>query len=132
MSMVYGAEAGYGMFLNSDERDAFVEKMAKIKELDEMDVLPEEGASNLSLDDGYESWDIDFLSGNHSVDDGDDENGGCFFYANKQGGIIKGKTDLYDSLSDMADEFRKKYGDVLPDDFNYEGHLAHLRASYVC
>lgn len=33
---------------------------------------------------------------------------------------------------EMADEFRKEYGDCLPKDFDYIAHLCFLRASYVC
>ncbi len=39
---------------------------------------------------------------------------------------------IYPNITAMADEFRKKLGAYLPEDFDYEGHLAFLCGSQCC
>lgn len=130
MSMVYGSEAGYGLMLFADERQDFVKKLAKLRGYAEEDVLAYEGISDLSYDNGYKSWCAVFLANKDETDESDGD--AYFIYAKKQGGITKDTADLYSSLDEMADEFRKGYGDCLPPDFDYTSHLCRLRASYAC
>lgn len=116
MSMCYGTETGYGMLLSVGEEQDFVKKLAALRGCAEEDALIDEGISELSYDNGYESWYVVFLA-NKGVSDESDEDA-YFIYAQKQGGVTKDTADLYSSLDEMADEFRQKYGDCLPPDFN--------------
>lgn len=130
MSMCYGTEAGYGMLLFAEEIQDFVRKLAKLRGHAEEDILAYEGISTLSYDDGYESWEAVDLADEGENDDGDGD--AYFIYARKQGGVTKDTADLYSSLDEMADEFRQRYGDCLPQDFDYTSRLCFLRASYSC
>ena len=130
MSEVYGAEAGYGLVLVADERQDFVKKLAALRGYPEEDALVDEEISDLSYD-GYESWHVVFLANTGLVSDDSDEDA-CFIYSKKQGGVTNDPANLYSNLDEMADEFRKEYGDCLPPDFDYIAHLGFLRASYAC
>ena len=133
MSMCYGTETGYGMLLFAEEIQDFVRKLAKLRGHAEEDILAYERISSLSYDE-YESWYVVFLANKGVSDKSDGESDGdaYFIYAKKQGGITKDTADLYSSLDEMADEFRKEYGDCLPKDFDYTSRLCFLRASYSC
>lgn len=129
MSMCYGTETGYGMLLSADEKQDFVKKLAELRGYAEEDALIDEGISELSYDNGYESWDAFYLASEGVSNESDED--AYFIYAKKQGGITKDTANLYASLDEMANEFRKEYGDCLPPDFNYLAHLCYLRASYA-
>lgn len=129
MSMCYWTEAGYGMLLFAEEIQNFVRKLAKLRGHDVEDILAYEGISSLSYD-GYESWEAVYLADEGENDDSDGD--AYFIYARKQGGVTKDTADLYSSLDEMADEFRQRYGDCLPQDFDYTSRLCFLRASYSC
>lgn len=130
MSMCYGTETGYGMLLFAEEIQDFVRKLAKLRGHDVEDILAYEGISSLSYDDGYESWEAVDLADEGENDDSDGD--AYFIYARKQGGVTKNTAGLYSSLDEMADEFRQRYGDCLPQDFDYTSRLCFLRASYSC
>ena len=127
--MHYDSEAGYGLFLCGDEGQTFVKKLAEREGLPKDAALACAGISALSHDNGYKAWDAAYLAKKSENDDTDGD--AYFIYAQKQGGATK-DADLYSSLDEMADEFRKEYGDCLPEDFDYTAHLCFLRASYVC
>jgi hypothetical protein len=129
MSMCYGVETGYGLILFANEMQDFVKKLAALRGCAEEDALIDEGISELSYDNGYESWDAFYLASEGASNESDE---GAFIYAKKQGGITKDTANLYASLDEMADEFHERYGNCLPSDFNYLAHLCYLRASYAC
>ncbi|MCI5760063.1 MAG: hypothetical protein MR218_08440, partial [Eubacterium sp.] len=127
MSMHFGGEQGYGLFLNTEEAEAFVHKYATTNFLsedeDEYDVYCEIGASDL-CDDRYDIRQIWHLDGKAHKEDGDTFVDGIFLYAEKQGCIVLDHSDdAYANLFEMADEFRQAYGNYLPDDFDYVAHL---------
>ena len=127
MSMHYDGECGYGLFLNSDEADAYADAFAEKNGLDIDDVFVDSGASYLS-DDNYDMRSVYKLNSHPS--DGDEFVDGAFFYADKQGSIVlNDEKNCYHSLSEMAEEFKKKMGDYLPADFDYLEHLCWFRGA---
>lgn len=126
MSMHYGGEQGYGLFLNEEEAAAFEHEYATINFLDEDDVCYELCASNL-CDDCYDIRQIWHLDDKAHKEDDDTFVDGVFLYADKQGCIVLDHSDdAYANLSEMADEFRQTYGNYFPDDFDYVAHLCFL------
>ena len=115
------------MLLFAEEIQDFVRKLAKLRGHDVEDILAYERISALSYDNGYESWEAIDLTDEGENDDSDGD--AYFIYARKQGGVTKDTADLYSSLDEMADEFRQRYGDCLPQDFDYTSRLCFLRAS---
>ena len=141
MSMHYAGESGYGMFLNNDEAVNFLTEYAKTHDpeydpdddyYDPMMFVYEEESLCLSdlTDDDYDMRGIRHLNRDRvHPEDEDDFIDGIFLYSEKQGSIVAGSDSLYDSLEEMADEFRKTYGDSLPDDFDYIDHLCFFRGA---
>ena len=134
MSMHYGGEQGYGLFLNTEEAEAFVHKYVMANFLygedgecyGEDDVYAELSASHL-CDDCYDIRKIWHLDGKAHKEDNDAFVDGLFLYAEKQGCIfLDHSDDAYANPSEMADEFRQAYGNYLPDDFDYVTHLCFL------
>lgn len=94
--------------------------------MDEDEVCYEIGASVL-CDDEYDMRHVWHLDVKEHQDDDDDFVDGVFLYAEKQGCItLEHSNYAYKNLNEMADEFRQAYGNYLPDDFDYVGHLCHF------
>lgn len=126
MSMHYGGEQGYGFFLNREEAAAFEHEYATANFLCEDDVCSELCASDL-CDDNYDIRQVWHLDSKAHKEDNDTFVNGIFLYAEKQGCIaLDHSEDAYANLFEMADEFRQRYGNYLPDDFNYVAHLCFL------
>ena len=128
MSMHYGGDQGYGLFLNKDEADAFAREYAAKEDgdMDIWDIFIELEASCLS-DDNYDMREVHHLDGKAHGDVTNDFVDGIFLYAKKQGCItLEHSNYAYKDLGEMADEFRTAYGEYLPENFNYVGHLCHF------
>lgn len=128
MSMHYGGEQGYGLFLNKEEADVFVHEYAAKEDtdMDIWDVTIELGGSYL-CDDEYDLRHVCHLDQKEHPEDDEDFVDGIFLYAKKQGCISLEKSDhAYKNLDEMADEFRTAYGEYFPDNFDYVGHLCHF------
>lgn len=126
----YGSEAGYGLFLLGNVGQMFANRLAIREGRSKEEALFYAGGRALSYENDYDSWCAEYLVNNDAVNDDTDGNA-YFIYAEKQGGATK-DADLYNSLDEMADEFRKKFGDCLPQNFNYKLSLCFFRASYSC
>ena len=133
MSSHWGAEFGYGMFLNQEEAEAMAKKTFKIKGgidgEDESDIslwaLEEYFDCGCSIVDRQERYDltgVEYLA----TDGRKDYVEGVMFYCAKKGAILqdKAKDDCYKNIHEMAEHFRKEYGEYLPADFDYEAHMA--------
>lgn len=132
MSMHYGGEQGYGLFLNREEAAAFEHEYATTNYLcedeedEEGEVCNEIGASDL-CDDNYDIRQVWHLDGKAHKEDNDTFVDGIFLYAEKQGCIVLDHSeDAYADLFEMAEEFRQAYGNYLPDDFDYVAHLCFM------
>lgn len=126
MTVHCGGEQGYGLFLNEEEAAAFEHAYATTHFLYEDGVCDEIGASVL-CDENYDLRQIWHLDKKPHKEDGEDFVNGIFLYAEKQSNIIlNSPDDAYRDLSEMADEFRKTYGNYLSDDFDYTAHLCYL------
>ena len=152
MSMHFYGVCGYGMFLNLDEYGHFCDAYAAAKNIpddddvrDEFDVMDDvmeefydDGAFSAGFtdldDDTFDGRSIRHLDGRHHEEDDDDFVDGFFLFSDRQGGIlIKGAScSIYPTIAAMADEFRKKFSAYLPENFDYEGHLAFLLGSQCC
>lgn len=145
MSMHFYGVCGYGMFLNNDEYDHFCDAYAATKNIpdedmeycDVMDKFYDDGAFGAGFtdldDDTFDGRSIRHLDGRQHAEDDDDFADGFFLFSDRQGGVLaKSASCIYPDITAMADEFRKKFSTYLPDDFDYEGHLAFLRGSQCC
>lgn len=132
MTVHCGGEQGYGLFLNKEEATAFKHAYATIHFLYEDEVCDEIDASVL-CDENYDLRQIWHLDKKPHKEDGEDFVNGIFLYAEKQGSIILNSTDdAYKDLSEMADEFRKKYRAYLSYDFDYTAHLCYMLGANFC
>ena len=132
---------GYGMFLNNDEYDQFCDAYAATKNIPDEDTVVEEFYDDKAFDTGFAVLDDDtfdersirHLDGRQHEED-DNFVDGFFLFSERQGGVLAKSTSccLYPNIAAMADEFRKKFSTYLPEDFDYEGHLAFLCVSQYC
>lgn len=143
MSMHNFGVCGYGMFLNLDEYGLFCDAYAASKKNipdddDVMDAFDDDGAFGAGFidlnDDTFDGRSIRHLDGRQHEEDDDEFIDGFFLFSERQGGIlVKGAScSIYPTIAAMADEFRKKFSAYLPEDFDYEGHLAFLIGSQCC
>ena len=142
MSMHNFGVCGYGMFLNLDEYGLFCDAYAGAKNIpdddDVMDAFDDDGAFGAGFidlnDDTFDGRSIRHLDGRQHEEDDDEFIDGFFLFSERQGGIlVKGAScSIYPTIAAMADEFRKKFSAYLPEDFDYEGHLAFLIGSQCC
>lgn len=72
------------------------------------------------------------LDGKPHKEDGMSFCEGVFFFSERQGSVLLDPDAGYRDLSDMADEFRKKFGAYLPDGFDFASHLAEFSGTFVC
>ena len=56
---------------------------------------------------------------------------GAVFFSEKQGSVFSNPRKTYSSEKEMADEFRRKYGNFLPENFDYVGRLVRFDATEV-
>jgi len=117
MSSHWGAETGYGMFLNWEEAEAMAKKAFKIKSgidgEDESDIniwaLNDYFDCDCSIVDREERYD---LTGVEYLATGEREDyvEGAMFYGNKGGTVLqdKAKDNCYKDIHEMADYFCKK------------------------
>ena len=56
---------------------------------------------------------------------------GAVFFSEKQGSVFSDPRKTYSSEKEMADEFRRKYGNYLPKNFDYVGRLVRFDATEV-
>lgn len=142
MSMHNFGVCGYGMFLNLDEYGHFCDAYAAAKNIpddyDAMDEFDTDGAFGAGFtdlnDDTFDGRSIRHLDGRQHEEDDNEFIDGFFLFSERQGGIlVKGAScSIYPDITAMADEFRKKFSAYLPEDFDYEGHLAFLIGSQCC
>lgn len=142
MSMHFYGVCGYGMFLNADEYGHFCDAYAAAKNIPDddnvMDKFNDDGAFGAGFtdldDDTFDGRRIWHLDGRQHEEDDDEFIDGFFLFSERQGGIlVKGAScSIYPTIAAMADEFRKKFSAYLPEDFDYEGHLAFLIGSQCC
>lgn len=137
MSMDYATEYGYGMFLKHEEAIAMAKKYfeAKGKSIDseniDLDDLVYEMDASYITEYNYEYASVEYL---HSSSWGFESctKEGVMIYAIRASGTIfanEVETKCYKDIHEMADEFRKFYGQYLPDDFDYESHMAFFKGS---
>lgn len=130
MSSHWGAETGYGMFINWEEAEAMAIKTFQVKEgqpaedSDDVSIYDLQDYFNASIVDREERYD---LTGAKYLATGEREDNveGVMFYGNKGGTVFqdKAKDNCYKDIHEMAEYFRKEYGEYLPADFDYEAHL---------
>lgn len=139
MSELYFGISGYGMFLNTSERDAFCRAYGAANQIatenkygdDFSEVTYELDCSDLT-DGSFEGRDIRHLDGKPHEKDGDDFCEGLFLYADRQGSIFGTPGRCYRNIHEMADEFRQKYAVYLPEDFGFEAHMAFFLGALSC
>lgn len=133
MSMHYDGEHGYGMYINMDEAAVFWKNYLRMHP-EELDSYDEEDAENgicdhfdcsIINDNNYDCRDIYSLGKNMEFDF-DESAEGVFFYSIKQGDIFGREDRCYKDIDEMINEFKKWLGKYLPEDFDYEGHMAHF------
>lgn len=133
MGTCYVGEAGYGLFLNEDEVEAYANAYETRHKTGNSvrRICLDSGASYLS-EDNYDVRNITHLKKGDYKEDMDDFVIGAFFYAKKQGSILlRDEANCYASLTEMADEFRSSLGECLPDNFDYEDHLCYFCGAAV-
>lgn len=120
----YG-ESGYGMYLNVPETSSFAQAYAKARKTAKGKVdWYKLNASDLRGSTVYAVREIQHLDGKPHKEDKEEFCEGIFFYADK--------SLCYQSISEMADEFRHKFAAYLPQDFSFEAHMAHFAGSVIC
>lgn len=128
----YG-ESGYGMYLNVPETNSFAQAYAKARKTAKGKVDRYKlNASDLRGSHVYAVRGIQHLDGKPHKEDKEEFCEGVFFYADRQGSIFADKALCYQSIAEMADEFRHKFAAYLPQDFSFEAHMAHFAGSVVC
>ena len=137
---------GYGIYLNEDEASKFVmaygkaHRLFKQSYLDDDDDEDEDDKRDINEDAAREGIERDmggmFLDDDRITDceifdimsgrDGRDWEvmDGLFLFCMKLGGIIANDaSNLYASMDELVDELRASYGEYLPSDFDYAGHV---------
>lgn len=131
MNMHWGGETGFGLFLNEEEAASFEHAFAEKNGLYDDAVCDYIGVSvSVLRDDEYDLRHVWHLDGKEHQEDYDDFVCGIFLYAQKQGGITS-TAHIYNDLNEMADEFRQRYGEYLPDNFDYVGHLCFILGAKI-
>lgn len=129
-------EHGFGMYLNKWETKQFARAYAKIADGDDgkidLSVIMDEifcdlGASVLNKAD-YALAEVNHLDDQIHDEDLDAICEGLFFYSKRQGSIFGDPlfSVTYKNAAEMAAEFRKEYGQYLPEKFDYKAHLVEF------
>lgn len=130
---------GYGLYLSEEEAAGLASRwgeQAGIEDCDLVDLSLSIGASRLSCDEPIDGWWVQMLCGDHERLEFPDglficsEKQGLPFYADDMLHVIQ--ESLYHTADEMADEFRRRYGGLLPEGFDFVGHLAEMRGSICC
>jgi hypothetical protein len=110
-----------GLFLNEEEAEKFITRKAAEEEVSTEELLEISEADNhcVVVDYRFVSGSIQWLDGNpEPLQDG------LLIFARRQGGLLKGSG--YRNPSEMAEEFKGRYGKYLPDNFDYTAHIARV------
>lgn len=150
MSWAVGhATTGYGIYLDEDETGKFVmaygsaHGLFEHSYLDDDDDEDEDDERDIDEDAAREGIERDmegmFLDDGCVTDccltdmagyDGYDAMDGLFLFCKKRGSIIvNDASNLYSSMDELAGELRASYGEYLPSDFDYAGHVRSLCVS---
>jgi len=139
MSCATYGQNGYGMFLNVSEMAAFCRAYAKANQMnvdddDFSEVICELDSSDLTDEGCYDGNErtISHLDGKPHEEDGNEFCEGLFLYADRQGNIFAKPDCSYRNIHEMADEFRKKFEAYLPENFDFEAHMAHYAGAVTC
>jgi len=129
----YG-QHGFGMYLDTDEMEEFSRAYAKAEGISEdmFNWYDFSDALELTDDEVFDGRQIRHLEELLSEEDNDDFCEGVFFYADRQGSVISAPGQSYQSVREMADEFRQKYAAYLPTDFDFEAHMVEFLGAVVC
>ena len=131
MNMHWGPEMGFGMFLNEDEASSFAQVYADKNGIYADAAFDFFGNENAVLsNDDYDLRHVWHLDGRSHKEDDDDFVYGVVLYSKRQGGITS-TANIYTNLDEMANEFRDRYGDYLPQNFDYLGHLCFLMGAKI-
>lgn len=124
----------YGIFLNEQEANDFAsEYLRKNPEAEIGDVFygfPKDVA--FVIDDSYVSGGMGYCGDIEYIASGKQEAvpfGGFMLCLEKQGGAFAESGELYNSLEEMAAEIESKWGEYLPDGFDYISHLAYVNSA---
>jgi hypothetical protein len=127
---------GYGMYLNDDELEKFVDAISHDEQYEEeygwrvecaMDLTQQFDVALLNYDEMWGGWRVRFIDNDYYTLSADEtELTGAFFFAQKQGSIIAGSDHLYSSVDEIVNEMREEYGEYLPDGFDYAKHIAFM------
>lgn len=117
---------GYGLFISDEEE---IMKHLVVEAEESYGILEDfctEFNGVVLDDDHYEARDVYLLKSRKL----EELANGVFFFASRHGGIFAGDDEVYSSPEEMAKEFSELIGEYLPENFDYEAHLAELTGSY--
>ena len=113
----------YGLYIPEHDFKYLLKQYKKINELDDVEdiEITDQYLEARDLEDTYHDW----YSKCTLLFSNDDVTEGYFLPAIKSGSIFKSDNHLlYDTPKDMADEFKKEFGELLPKNFDYIKNLA--------
>lgn len=138
MGAVYFSTGGFGLYLTVTEESNMVQKYievssrSELKNMDERDILYSV-LGGKELTDEYNMRAIVPIVKNPSREVLDamrrEKPDGAVLFSEKQGSIFSDSRKTYSSEKEMADEFRQKYGNCLPENFDYVGRLVMFDAT---
>lgn len=138
MGTAYFSTGGFGLYLTVTEKSNMVQKYIEIstrselKNMDERDILYSI-LGGKELTDEYSMRAIVPIIKNPSREVLDamrrEKPDGAVLFSEKQGSIFSDSRKTYSSEKEMADEFRRKYGNCLPENFDYVGRLVMFDAT---
>lgn len=138
MGAVYFSAGGFGLYLTVTEESNMVQKYievssrSELKNMDERDIL-NSVLGGKELTDEYNMRAIVPIVKNPSREVLDamrrEKPDGAVLFSEKQGSIFSDSRKTYSSEKEMADEFRQKYGNCLPENFDYVGRLVMFDAT---
>lgn len=131
MSMHWYPFGGYGLYLDKDEADAFVQAYSNLYfdgGADEADVMSNLDGQILDANESIDGWSVRALDGHDGLGDAYAE--GIFLYGPRKGSCLTSDAaNLYRDAKEMAGELFAMYGDCLPKDFDYPRHLAEIQGA---
>lgn len=138
MGAVYFSTGGFGLYLTVTEESNMVQKYievssrSELKNMDERDILYSV-LGGKELTDEYNMRAIVPIVKKPSREVLDamrrEKPDGAVLFSEKQGSIFSDSRKTYSSEKEMADEFRQKYGNCLPENFDYVGRLVMFDAT---
>ena len=138
-NVVYFNAGGYGLYLTVCEESDMVRKYVEVsgrseelKNMDERDIMYSI-LGGKELTDEYNMRAIIPIVKKPSQEVLDamekEKPDGAVFFSEKQGSVFSDPRKTYSSEKEMADEFRRKYGNCLPENFDYVGRLVRFDAT---